>query len=408
MLPGMEEPEPRPTVRDRLLAPLRRIWESEDPFDDFALVHMASAAGDALVALALANSIFFSLPVGQAKTRVALYLGLTMAPLAFSAPLLVPLLDRGGFRRAIALVAAVGRAAAAVFAASHLDSLLLFPAAFGLLVLSRAHALNKNGLTAAYARDHLVAANARLGRWAAVGVLIVLLPGFLLFKLGGSEAVLFLAAIAYLLGATFSLFLRQPPEKPRPRVLLGARGRVAELAMAAAGTVGLRAAQGFLLFLLAFALREAPDRTSWLGVLMAAAVAGTFLGDLVAPRLPPVREEHLLLFALAAAGVAGFFAFLAFSLPVLAVFSGLVGISTRLGQLAFQSLMQRSAPGGAHGRVFVRYEVVFQLGWVAGAFLPAMLPIPFRAGVLALAIFYLGIAFLALFRPLLRERQPAG
>jgi hypothetical protein len=61
--------------------------------------------------------------------------------------------------------------------------------------------------------------------------------------------------------------------------------------------------------------------------------------------------------------------------------------------------MQQRAPGGAHGRVFVRYEVLFQIAWVAGAFLPAMLPIAFRPGVLFLAAFYLTVGFVFLARP---------
>ncbi|HEY7763197.1 MAG TPA: hypothetical protein VIC52_09320, partial [Actinomycetota bacterium] len=61
---------------------------------------------------------------------------------------------------------------------------------------------------------------------------------------------------------------------------------------------------------------------------------------------------------------------------------------TEFGRLAFQSLMQRYAPAGAQGRVFVRYEAMFQLAWVAGAFAPALLPIGFRTGILLLAAFY--------------------
>ncbi len=38
--------------------------------------------------------------------------------------------------------------------------------------------------------------------------------------------------------------------------------------------------------------------------------------------------------------------------------------------------------------MFVRYEVVFQLAWVAGAFVPALLPIDFRLGILILAALY--------------------
>src|SRR2546423_11037210 len=142
--PGPED-EPTPPRPSRLRAawtgatrPIVRMWESHDPLDAYALVHMASAAGDALVALALADSVFFSLKPGAARTHVALYLGLTMAPLAVAGPLLVPLLDRGGFRRLISFTSAVGRAAIAVYAAPHFHSLLLVSAAFALLLLSPA------------------------------------------------------------------------------------------------------------------------------------------------------------------------------------------------------------------------------------------------------------------------------
>jgi hypothetical protein len=77
---------------------------------------------------------------------------------------------------------------------------------------------------------------------------------------------------------------------------------------------------------------------------------------------------------------------------------------TEFGRLAFQSLMQRSAPGGAHGRVFVRYEVLFQLAWVAGAFLPALLPIEFRDGFLFLAGFYLLLGIGYVLQPKIADR----
>lgn len=389
---------------DTATGPLRRVWASEDPFDDYALVHMTSAAGDALVAIALADSIFFSLPIGEAKLRVALYLALTMAPLALAAPLIVPLLDRGGFRRVASFSAAAGRGMAAVFAAPRLDSLLLFPAVFTVLILSRIHAITKNGLTVAYASGELVQANARLGRLAVYGVALAMGPGFLLLQLAGPAAVIYLAALLYGLGTVFNLFLHQPREPEDTGVEVQRRGRVAELAAAGAGTAALRAAHGFLLFLVAFALRRAESPTSWIGVLMAAGVAGVYLGDILAPRLPRgIREELIVLLALSGAGVAAILAFTTFGLPTLAVFIGLAGLATRFGQLAFQSLMQRHAPGKAHGRVFVRYEILFQLSWVGGAFVAAMLPIDFRVGLLMVGAFYLGIAFVYLLRPSLRR-----
>src|SRR5437763_6910673 len=154
--------------------PIVRMWDSDAPLDAYALVHMASAAGDGLVSIALADSVFFSLPVGQARIKVALYLALTMAPLAVAGPLLAPLLDRGGFRRAISFAASAGRAVVAGFAVTRVDSIALFPLAFGLLVLSKVHGLTKNGLTIAYAPSQvgLVRANGRLGRMAVAGALI--------------------------------------------------------------------------------------------------------------------------------------------------------------------------------------------------------------------------------------------
>ncbi len=58
--------------------------------------------------------------------------------------------------------------------------------------------------------------------------------------------------------------------------------------------------------------------------------------------------------------------------------------------------MQRLAPHGAHGRVFVRYEVVFQLAWVLGALIPAMTDVGFRGAFLVMAGLYLvaGIGYL--------------
>jgi hypothetical protein len=395
---------------ERSTRPLRRMWSSDDPLEDYALVHMASAAGDVLVGLALADSVFFSLPTGQAKIRVALYLALTMAPLAVAAPFLVPLLDRGGFRRAISFASGAGRSHACIFAAPRVDSLLLFPIAFTVLVLSKAHSITKNGLTAAYAGEHqgLLAANAWLGRIGIAGVLLAIGPGLLLLQLGGPAPALYLAAATYAVSALLNLRLEVPPRREAGGdAEVSSRGRLPGLATAAAGTSAARAASGFLLFLMAFALRGADEPVYWLAVLIAAGMAGAFLGLLLAPRLPrTIREEAVVLGSLLAAGGGALVAFFVFSLPILGLAIGLSGMATEFSRLAFQSLMQRTAPIGAQGRVFVRYEVLFQLAWVAGALIPAMLPIPFRAGVLMVALFYLGLALSYLIRLQISRTKP--
>jgi hypothetical protein len=382
------------------------MWHSHEPLDAYALVHLGSAAGDALIAIALADSVFFSVPVGQAKLKVALYLVLTMAPLAVAAPALVPLLDRWGYLRTIAFAGAAGRAAVAIYAAPRFDSLLLFPLAFVLLVLSKVNGITKNGLTMAYAPrgEGLVVANARLSRLSVFGGLIVVGPGLWLLKLGGAEPVVNLAAAAYVITMLLTLRLHRP-------TVGGVRGEVTKLGaipsltVAAAGTAALKAGGGFLFFLLAFALRGGHEPAYWFGVLAIAAAAGGFLGDVIAPRLSRyLREEAAVFTSLLAAGVVALFAAAAFQLAVLALFAGFAGMATEFGRLSFQSLMQRFAPEGAHGRVFVRYDMAFQLAWVAGAFVPAALSFSLRTGVGIMAVFYLVLGLAYSTRPVLFRR----
>ena len=390
-----------------LVFPLGRMWRSKDPLDTFGLVHMTSVAGDALLAVALADSVFFSLPVGQAKLRVAAYLALTMLPLALAGPLLVPMLDRAGPRRAIAFGASAGRALVAIYAAPRFGTLLLFPSVLVILVLSKVHAITKNGLTTAYAmpQEGLMRANARLGRIAAAGALVAAPLGYLFLKVWGSAGPLYLAALAYAGSAVITLRLPHPGTKGVAPRDVGPRGRIKALTVPAVGAVGMRAASGFLLFLLAFSLLDVAP-TYWFVVLAFGGVAGGFLGDLVAPSLPTeTREEAVVIVCLSAACIGALLAFEIFGLPLLTIYVVVAGAATEFGRLAFQSLMQRHAPPGAQGRVFVRYEVLFQLAWVAGAFLPALLPIDFRVGILMLAVFYAMLGAATVYRQRQRPRD---
>src|SRR5262245_28932167 len=368
------------------------MWRSDDPLDTYGLAHFGSVAGDALVAIALADSIFFHIPPERAELKVAGFLALTVAPLAVAGPLLVPLLDRAGPRRAISFGAALGRALVCVYAAPRFGTLLLFPCAFLLLVLSKVHSITRNGLAVAYAgpNEGLVRANARLGRIAAGGAVLAAVPGLALLKLGGSaEPVLYGAAVVYAIAAFLNLRLPHPHVKGGP-AKVSRLGAIPQLAAPAIGAAGLRAASGFLLFALAFGLRRSGEPAWWFVVLAGAATAGGYLGDVIAPRLPSkMREEAVVIGCLIGAAVGATLSFFAFELFVLILFAAAVGASAELGRLAFQTLMQRLAPEGALGRVFVRYEVLFQLAWVAGALIPALTPINFRQGALILAALYL-------------------
>ena len=391
--------------------PFRRMWRSTDPLDTYALCHFTSVMGDTMLAVALADSVFFSLPVGEAKLKVAGYLALTMLPLALAGPLLVPLLDRAGPRRAISFAAAAGRAAVAIYAAPRFGSALLFPSALILLVLSKVHAITKNGLTMAYAphEEGLMRANARLGRLAAIGAVVAAPLGFAFLKIWGSAGPIYLAALVYVASAMLNLRLPHPRRGGLPPVPVGARGHIPDLAAPAVGAVGLRAASGFLLFLLAFSLREGGAPAYWFAVLAAGGLVGTFVADVVAPRMPTTtREEAVVIACVSASCIGALLAFEIFGLPLLTIYALVAGAATEFGRLAFQSLMQRHAPEGAQGRVFVRYEVLFQLAWVGGAFIPALLPIDFRLGILILATFYGVLALASVFRGRAMQRRSSG
>lgn len=395
-------------VARSIVWPLRRMWRSEQPLDRYGLCHFTSVAGDALLAISLADSVFFSLPVGEAQPKVALYLLLTMLPLALAGPLLVPLLDRAGPRRLVSFAAAAARAVVAIYAAPRVGTLVLFPAALILLVLSKIHTITKNGLTIAYAapEDGLMRANARLGRIAVAGAISAAPFGYLFLKLWGATGPIYLAAVAYAVSALLNLRLPHPGVAPKRKPQVGRRGRIPALTGPAIGAVGMRAASGFLLFLLAFALRRGGEPLWWFGVLAAASLIGGLVADLVAPTLPTeTREEGVVIACVSAAAIGALLASEVFGLPLLLIYAFVAGGTTELGRLAFQSLMQRHAPEGAMGRVFVRYEVVFQLAWVVGAFLPALLPITFRQGLLVLAAFYLALALIYVLRARTRARR---
>jgi MFS family permease len=195
------------------------------PLDRLAWVHATSTFGDALVAVALAGTLFFAVPVAAARPRVALYLLLTVAPFAVVAPLLGRLLDgRTGAGR-LALAAAMAlRAALAALAVTRTESLLLYPLAFGLLVCSRAHGISRTAMVPELLgpddqRD-LVAVNGRMARVAALGGTAGALLGVGLDRLLSGGAVLWAAALAFAAGGVLALGLPRTrrPRVPAPRV----------------------------------------------------------------------------------------------------------------------------------------------------------------------------------------------
>ena len=110
-------------------------------------------AGDTLVTVSLAGSLFFSVSPTEAKGKVLLYLLLTIAPFAVVSPLLGPLIDRSANGRRILVALSAGLRALLCFSMSqHLNSLWLFPEAFLVLVSSKLYVVTRGALVPEMAR----------------------------------------------------------------------------------------------------------------------------------------------------------------------------------------------------------------------------------------------------------------
>ncbi|MBA2280746.1 MAG: MFS transporter, partial [Acidimicrobiia bacterium] len=167
-----------------------RVSFTASPFTRLARVQALASATDTLVALSLAGSLFFSIPTGEARGRVALYLLLTIAPFAIVGPLMGPALDRmKGGRRLLVVATGASRVLVCLLMARHLDSLLLFPEAFAALVLTKAYAIARSALvpTVVASDEDLVQANSKLSLLTGVASFVAAAPGALLLRLAGAE-----------------------------------------------------------------------------------------------------------------------------------------------------------------------------------------------------------------------------
>jgi hypothetical protein len=371
-------------------------------------------AGDTLVTLALAGSLFFSISPTAARGRVALSLVLTMAPCAVVAPFLGPVIDRSRTgRKAMVVGSCAARALACLAMAREIDSLLLFPIAFTLLVLSKSYAVAKSSLVPAAVRsdDELVEANSKLAITGVLAGFVASAPGVALLQLLSGSWTLGLAAAVFAAGAVSGLRLptaspspssgsgrqnRSPDADPQPLPLDGAPNRHLRLAAAAVAMALLRAEVGFLTFLVAFGFRRSGAPSWWFGVVLAASMASTLAGSAVAPRLrASVSEERILAGALVLVAVVGLGTARIEGRLWAALVAAGVGIAAGAAKLAFDALVQRDAPPHERGRAFARFEAGFQLVWVIGALLPVMVGTPLRQGydVLGIAALAAAVAY---------------
>ncbi len=338
------------------------------------------AAGDAVMAVALANSLFLDISPDAARGRVLLFLAISVAPFAIVAPLIGPAIDRmAGGRRLVVQLVAVCRVLIALLMMATLDSVLLFPLAFAAMVLQKTYTVSKSALvpTVVHSDDELVEANSKLGVISGVVGFLAAVPAGL-SQLLRDELPLLLDA-----GIFFAAFLAAT-QLPREVVAASAAGseereelRSTVILLAASAMGLLRASVGFLFFHLAFWLRDQSTGTVWFAIGVSFAAIGTMVGNSIGPMLRrAAREELMLIGALAIAAVAGLAAAVTASIVSALLLMAVVNMAAAVGRLGFDAIVQGHAPDANQGRAFAQFETKFQLGWVMAGIVPVLISIP--------------------------------
>ncbi len=340
--------------------------------------------GEAAMAVALADSLFLSISPDAARTRVVLFLLVSMAPFAVVAPLIGPFIDRmrGGQRMVVVLVGVL-RAVVLVGMAFSLDSLTLFPLAFAALILSKTYAIAKSALVPVTVPDEeaLVGANGRLGQVAGLTGFAVAVPAALLQLVATSAALvlgaaLFLAASANARLLPRSVIAASPADRRENEELHSARVVRAANAMRV-----LRGTVGFMFFHLAFWLRSEIAGTAWFALAVGLSSLATLGANIAGPRLRRrLPVETMLLASLVAVGVAGAAAAVWDRVVGGILLAATVNAAATVGRLAFESTVQSGAPDANRGRAFSRFETQNQMAWVLGGVVPVLVAPTGRIG----------------------------
>ena len=373
------------------------------PFTRLVRVHALMAAGEAAMAVALADSLFLSITPGEARGRVLLFLAVSFAPFLILAKFIGPVIDRmpGGRRLLVVLIASL-RAAVMVLMVSQLDSLLLFPLAFVAMVLNKTYSVSKSALVPALIKsdNNLVEANAKLGVTAGIVGFLAAIPAGIL-SLISSKATLIFGAVIFVLAALNAIrFPKQTVAKNAPEELEVRELHQPGVLLAVSAMSLVRASVGFVFFHLAFWFAD-PQRaevvgtstnglwtqvkyhfgpqfgTMWFGMAVSMAAVGSLLGNLSAKRLNKLkRVEYLIVVALAIIGVAGLLTAITSVTITALLLMALVNYAAAIGNMAFESIVQRDAPDVNRGRALANYYTRFQLMWVAAGIIPVLLKLP--------------------------------
>ncbi|MFF3347349.1 MFS transporter [Streptomyces sp. NPDC002779] len=372
-------------------------------------LHGVNGAGDMMITVALASTVFFSVPTDEARGRVALYLGITMAPFTLLAPVIGPLLDRVPHGRRAAMAGAMlARALLALVlsAAVITGGIELYPAALGVLVSSKAYGVVRSAVVPRLLPPgfSLVKANSRvtLGGLLATGVAAPVGAGL---QAIGPRWPLYGAFVLFMVGAFLSFTL--PPKvdsaKGEDTALLAAdeehlhgphlkpvkRPGLRTVGIAVTHALGanaaLRCLSGFLIFYLAFLLREHPlagqSAAVSLGIVAVSAGVGNACGTAVGAWLRSRAPEIIIVTVVACVMTAAIIAAAFFSAALVACLAAVAGFSQALAKLSLDALIQRDVPELVRTSAFARSETLLQMSWVLGGAIGIVLPLSGSLGM---------------------------
>ncbi|MFI9081221.1 MFS transporter [Streptomyces sioyaensis] len=386
-------------------------------------LHAVNSAGDMMITVALASTVFFSVPTNEARGRVALYLAVTMAPFALLAPVIGPLLDRVPHGRRAAMAGSMlARAllALTMSGAVATGGLQLYPAALGVLVSSKAYGVIRSAVVPRLLppRISLVKANSRvtLAGLLATGVAAPIGAGLHLL---GPAWPLYGAFVVFVAGTFLSFSLPHKVDSAKGEGRARLTSREASARAAAGGrrkpglrTVGpsvlhglqanacLRALSGFLTFFLAFLLREHPlgglGAAASLGLVAVAAGTGNALGTAVGAWLkargPEAIIAAMLGLALCATVLAAVF-YQVVAVVVVTTAAAAAGLCQALAKLSLDAMIQRDVPEEVRTSAFARSETALQMSWVVGGAIGISLPLIGTVGMaVAAGLVMLGVA----------------
>jgi MFS family permease len=391
-------------------------------------LHAVNAAGDSAVAVALAGTLFFTVPTEAARDQVALFLALTLLPFAIVAPLVEPFLDRfrRGRRWAIGSTMALRAFLCWVLGTAVVtDSMALFPAALGVLVASKAYNVTRASAVPRLIPPalSLVRVNSRMGLASLAGGALSA-PLAVGASLVGPEWTLRYAFVVFVAGTVLAILLpaRVDSAAGEEQVHYGEMHGRSRRSMRYGFTptvvaglrcnIGLRALSGFLTMFMAFLLRAEPfagweDRVSLLlALVIGAAGVGSTIGTVAGSWLRNLRPDVVVLVVLVADAVVAVCAALLYGLPFALALGFTVGLCQQLGKLSLDALIQHDVPEHVRTSVFARSETMLQLAWVLGGGLGIAMPLVPQLG-LGVAAGLLGawVVLVLRRRALLQRRQ---